>query len=391
MKPEFNYNGLEIETFDEIFQRLAAELRVIYGNEINLAYESPDGQRISIIAQLLLDLETYALQLYNQMDADLASGEWLNKLIKFAGIFRRPATRSQVDVDIETDRLVTLPAGYTVEDDLGQPWVLNSSVQIGIGTSTVTLVAKEFGDFAALAGTVETPVTIVLGVLSVTNPTAATIGVNEETDEELRIRRFNSVENPAYSTLGGLNAKLLNLPNVTDARVYENDTDDYDAGKDLDAHHIWAVVEGGTVADIVETLTKQRTSGCGTKGEESGIYNETVTRPDGSTFIITHEMEFDRPELVPLYIRFKATRTDTLSPIDLDLMKSILVNRKFRIGEDLKASTLYSLIYQAGTNFILSDLEISDDNTTWTDENLISAWDGKFTVDADDVTITEVV
>jgi uncharacterized phage protein gp47/JayE len=391
MKPEFNYNGLEIETFDEIYQRLAASLRQIYGNDINLELDSPDGQRVAIIAQLVLDLETFALQLYNQMDADFAIGDWLNKLIKFAGIFRRPATRSQVDVTVTTDRPLTLPAGFTISDDLGQLWIITNSVDLVIGANTVTFVAQEFGEFSAASGTVTTLETIILGVLSVTNPAPSLDGRDEETDEELKIRRDSSVENPAYSTVGSLVAKLANLANVTDVVVYENDQDTTDIDKDIPPHTIWAVIEGGSVADIVETLVKQRTSGCGTKGDESGIFNEVVTRPDGSTFNIVHEMEFDRPQSVDLYIRFTATRLETLSPIDLDLMKTLIGQRRFRIGENLKASSLYSIIYRAGSNFVLSDLEISDDDTVWTDENLISAWDGKFTVDPANITITEVV
>ena len=397
MKPAFNYDGLVIETFDEIYQRLADGLRQIYGNEINLDYESPDGQRLAIITQLVLDLETFALQLYNQMDADLASGEWLNKLIKFAGIFRRPATRSQVDVDITADRELILPAGYTVEDDLEQEWILQSATQIGIGETTVTLVARDFGDISAPAYTVNNPQTIVLGVTSVQNPSASLDGQDEESDEALRIRRAESVENPAYSTVGGLLAKLANLPNVADVVVYENDQDTVDVEKDMPPHSIWVVVEGGGVTDITETMVKQRTSGCNTKGNELGIYNEVIERPDGSTFTIVHDMNFDRPILTPLKVRFTATRLATQSPIDMDMMKEKIINRRYRIGENLKASSLYALAYQAGQNFVLSDLEITADDDpdpnawVWTDENLLSGWQGKFTVDAANITITEVI
>lgn len=390
-EPQFTNDGLEIETFDEVFQRLAAGFRNIYGNEINLAYDSPDGQRVSIIAQLVLDLETFALQLYNQMDADLASGEWLNKLIKFAGIYRRPATRSQVDVEVETDRILTLPAGYAIQDDLEQRWILTAAVALPAGTTLVTFVAENFGAVEADSNTVTDPESVVLGVVSVDNPDPALPGRDEESDEELRIRRFNSVENPAYSTVGGLMSKLGDLANVTDVVVYENDQDTTDVEKDMPPHSIWVVIEGGSVDDITETMTKQRTTGCNTKGEVEGTYEEEIIRPDGSVFTITHEMTFDRPVEVPLYINLTATRTDSLSPIDLDLMKAKLASRTFRIGENVKASVLYALAYQAGDNFILSDLEISDDDMTFTDENIVSAYDGKFTLSVDDIEINEVI
>lgn len=392
MTLQFTQQGLSVDTFDEIYQRLVTQIQLIYGNDVTIDPEDPDGQRLGILSQLELDLETYALQLYNQMDADLASGDWLNKLIKFAAIYRRPATRSQVDVVITTDRPLTLPAGYTVADDLEQLWITTTALQLPSGANDVTLVAANFGNYTAAPNTVDNPVSVVIGVVSVTNPLAALPGRNEETDEELRIRRNASVENPAYSTVGSLLAKLANLPNVTDVVVYENDKPTQDVPKDMEPNSVWVVIEGGIVTTIVETMVKQRTAGVNTKGTLSGIYNETVVRPDGSTFNIVHEMNFDRPVLTPLKIRLTATRTDTLSPIDIPLMKEKLVARKFRIGENVKASGLYAIAYQTGTNFVLSNLEISDDGgATWTDESVISAYDGKFTVVASDINITEVV
>jgi len=94
-------------------------------------------------------------------------------------------------------------------------------------------------------------------VLSVTNPLAAVVGIDEETDQELRVRRNRSLETPQSSSTGRMFTALANLPNVTDVAVYENDTDVTDAD-DIPAHSLWVVVEGGAVADIVETMVKNR-------------------------------------------------------------------------------------------------------------------------------------
>src|SRR5690606_5090132 len=114
----------EVQTYQEIYDELAAAYRAIYGADINLDADSPDGQRVGIEAKARLDLQSFALALYNQIDPDFSAGEFLNKLIKLSGITRRPAVRSQVDVDVTTDRALTLPAGWTVADSLGQSWAL---------------------------------------------------------------------------------------------------------------------------------------------------------------------------------------------------------------------------------------------------------------------------
>lgn len=391
MKPEFTADGISAQTFDEIYTELADAYRAIYGADINLDPDSPDGQRVGIESTARLDLQSFGLTLYSQLDPSSAMGQALNRLIKFAGITRRPATRSQVDVTLTTDRALTLPADYTVEDDLGQEWTTLNAVAVVSGPNTVTLFAANFGAVEADANTVTEPTTIVLGVTSVTNPAAATVGREEETDAELRIRRNRSLENPATSSVGGLFSVVGNLPNVTDLAIYENDKDTRDTVRDIGPNTIWLVVEGGSVDEIAETIAKNKTGGTPLKGAVTGIYKETLVRPNGAEFVITHEMVFDRPTEVPIRVRLNATRKTSSDPVDTAEIAAQLAARTFVIFENAIASDLYRNVYAAGDNFIATDLEISLDGTTWTDAGLEASPDSKFTIDAANVTVTEII
>lgn len=391
MKPEFTPDGIQVETFQEIYDRIADEYRDIYGADINLDPNSPDGQRVALEAQLQLDLQSFGAYTYTQFDPDTAIGQALNVIIKLSGITRRPATRSQVDVEITTDRPLTLPADYAVEDDLGQAWVTLDEVDVTAGTTTITLFSENFGAVEADAGTITEPVTIVIGVQSVTNPTAATVGRDEETDEDLRLRRNRSLETPQSSSIGRLITALGNVANVTDVVVYENDTATTDS-RGIPAHSLWAVVEGGSVDDIVETMVKNKTGGKPLVGSVTGTFDEEVLRPNGMTFTIVHTMTFDRPTLAPVLVRLNATRKNATSPVDEQLIANEIAKRTFVIGENVLATDLYRNAYNAGDNFIPTDLEVSDDaGATWTDGRLISALNGKFTIDAADVTVTEII
>lgn len=391
MKPKFTPSGIQVQTFEEIYDELADGYRGIYGADINLDPDSPDGQRVGIEAQARLDLQTYGLTLYQQFDPDFALGQSLNRIIKLAGITRRPATRSQVDVTLTTDRPLTLPADYAVEDDLGQAWTTLSTVDVVAGANTVTLFAENFGAVEADADTVTEPVTFVIGVLSVTNPTAATVGRDEETDEQLRVRRNNSLENPATSTVGGLFTVIGNLTGVTDLAVYENDQDTTDTERDIPPHTIWAVIEGGAVDEIVEAIAKNKTGGTGLKGTVTGTYIETLQKPNGDEYDIIHEMRFDRPTEVPLYVELTATRKNSSDPADIDLIKQKLSEKVFGISDNAEASDLYETVREAGNNFVATDLQISLDDITYTDGQLISAPDEKFTIDVANITVTEVI
>ncbi len=218
--------------------------------------------------------------LYSLLDPDFSIGQALNVLIKISGITRRAATRSQVDVSVITTRDVTLPEGYSVEDDLGQIWETSSEVDLTTGTTTVTLFAENFGAVEADAATVTEPVTFVLGVSSVTNSAAATVGRDEETDEELKIRRNRSLETPQSSSIGRLYTALGEVTGVTDVVVYENDTDSTDSDG-IPAHSLWITVEGGDVEDIAECLAKNKTGGKGMVGAVNGTWDETIISPMG--------------------------------------------------------------------------------------------------------------
>jgi len=300
--PKFTPEGIQVQTFQEIYDEIAAGYRTIYGEDINLAADTPDGQRVAIEAQLVLDSQSFGALEYNQRDPDFALGQSLNSIIKLSGINRRPATRSQVDVLVVTDRSLTLPVDYAVEDELGQSWTTLAIRDLSAGTTTVTLFAENFGSVEADAATIINPVTVVIGVQSVTNPIAATVGIDEETDQDLRVRRNRSLETPRSSSTGRMFTALASLPNVIDVAVYENDTDVTDADG-IPAHSLWIVVEGGAVSSIIETMVKNKTGGKGMVGSVTGTFEEDVLRPNGSTFTIIHSMTFDRPVFVPVLVR----------------------------------------------------------------------------------------
>ena len=153
--PNFTPDGIQVQTFQEIYDELAAGYRSIYGEDINLDPDSPDGQRVAIEAQLVLDAQSFGALEYNQRDPDFALGQSLNSIIKLAGISRRPATRSQVDVEVTTGRPLTLPEDYAVEDDLGQSWTTLNAIDIPPGETTVTLFAEDFGAVEAGPATVD--------------------------------------------------------------------------------------------------------------------------------------------------------------------------------------------------------------------------------------------
>lgn len=389
--PTIDANGITIQSFDEILAELVAGYQGIYGVDINLSQESPDGQRVAIEAKSRSDMQAFGLWIANNFDPDFARGIFQAKIAKLSGVFPRPATRSFWDLSVVTTRILTLPTGYQISDDLGQLWELPAPVILPIGTTAITFQATDFGSVTGLAGAVFTPVTVVLGVTGFTAAVDAEPGKDEETDEEFVQKRNLSLENPAFSTTNSLAARLLNTAGVTDARVYDNDSDVYDPINNLNAHHIWAVVEGGTIDDIMQVLLFQKTGGAGIKGAIEATIPETLTRPDGSTFVVYQIRRLDRPVMVPVYVTLTATRKNPLVPVDVALLKQKIAAYKFYIGTSLEASALYCPAYTAGDDFILTLMRISDDNITFIDGSLAPDPGSKFEIVVANITVTEVI
>lgn len=388
--PEITTEGISVQTFAQIFQEYVDGYKAIYGSDINVAVESPDGQRVAIGATLSLDLQLFCVAIANQFDIDLATGQGLKRLLKLAGIYLLPSSRSSVTLTVVTDRDVTMPADYLRGDTIGQNWTPAVETALTTGSNEVTFYAENFGAVEALAGTITEQVTVLTGIVSTTNAAAATAGRNEETEEEVRIRRNRSLEQAAYSTIGSLNAKLLNLTGVVEAVVYENDQDTTDVARDMAPHSIWVVIDGGTLSEIAEVIAKNKTAGTAQKGDEEQTYSETMTRPDGTTFDIVHTVLFDRPTEVPLYIRANVSLKTTGS-INQAAIKSAIAEQSYYIAAPAVASELYALGYAAGTNFVLSDLELSLTGAGgWVDTLLEAGFDERFTISTANIALTEV-
>lgn len=388
MTLQFTPAGIQINTLQEEFDSLAEQYRAIYGADIDLDQESPDGQRVGIEAKARYDVQVFGLNVYNSMDPDFAEGDALQRLLKFNGTSVRAATRSTWDLEVTVAYNLTLEAGYQIKDDLNQLWKLPSDVVVTSGANIVTFQSVDFGPIVGLTGSVLTQATVVLGVTGLAALTDAVVGQAEETEPQTRRRRNRSLRNPAYTTTGSLFARLAETPGVTDLEVYDNDTNVYNSALDLNAHTVWCVVEGGTIADIAETFAKNKNAGTGWKGSIAVTYTETRTRPNGTTYLKTHYLAIDRPTYVPLYVRMTATVDTVGDTVNTDLIKERLEALEVFIGLKIAASDLYEPAQGDAPNFYLTDLEVSTDGITWTDGEVSPGPGGKFTIDGANITVT---
>lgn len=312
-------DGLSVMTRDEVLTYLTDQFKLIYGADINLESDTPDGQWLAITTQLTTDLLDLLVQVYNSFNPDYAVGNVLDQRAAINGVQRLPGTYTITPVTVTAaqslnlyglDGLIPGQARddgedvYTVSDNAGNRYMLEET-QLGVtvGAHSYSFQAEFPGANLTVPNTITVPVTIVLGVTSVNNPSSyTTLGTNEESDANLRVRRAQSVSLASQGYLAGLYAALNNITGMTSAYVYENKTDSVDSDG-VPGHTIWVIVAGtADDADIAQAIYTKRNAGCGLYGSEA----YTVTQVDGTTFIVN----WDEVITKNLFVRFTALSVD---------------------------------------------------------------------------------
>lgn len=384
-------NGLTIDTLPEIVTQLEDGNKLIYGNDIIIDSNSPDGQLINLYAQSKRDVLELLNQVYSGFSLNNAIGTVLDERVSLLSIQRQGATFTQQQVQITVSGALTLQGldsfandlngiGYTVADNTGTQFILLDTINIAVaGTYNLTFRAKDLGSITTIPNTITNPITTVLGVTAINNPTGVlVVGLNGELDSVLRIRAKQSPANKSTGYINGLEGSLKNVSGVTDVKVFENFTTLPDI-YGTPAHTIWAICEGGANTDIANTIYTNKNGGCGLRG----TVIVDILQDNGSIFTA----KFDRPQSVSLWIRFEIKQTLVGQGFDQPAIKQYLVdNLKFIIGQSAETATVTTLTQEAinatGGGGVPLNVEISNDGLSYVDFLATSTPDKKWIVDS---------
>ncbi|EHS7019691.1 hypothetical protein HmCmsJML134_00099 [Escherichia coli] len=327
--------GISAPDYQTILDRLTGYFCQIYGTDAYLDPDSKDGQMVALVALAINDSNNTAISVYNSYSPSTAYGAGLASNVKINGISRKGATNSTVDL------LLTGTAGTTITNGSAKDannviWNLPASVSIGVdGTVTVTATCANTGAVAALAGTITSINTPTRGWTSVTNPTAATVGVAVEQDDELRVRQSQSVALPSLTPFDAVDGALANISGVTRHKLYENDTGSTDSNG-LPEHSISAIVDGGDVTEIAQTIRGKKGQGVATYGKTS------ITVPD--KYGNPHIINFSRSTDVPVYVSIELkVFTGYTSQVGEQIKQAVAdyIN-SLTIGDSVLLSRIYS-------------------------------------------------
>lgn len=382
-----NAQGISAPDYQTILSTITSYFQQIYGTDAYIDPDSKDGQMISLYALGIHDANNTAIQVYNSFSPSTSMSEALSRNVKINGIARNGETRSVVDLLCIGTAGQTITNG-SVRDANNIIWNLPVSVTIQPGGQvTVTATCATAGAVAAMAGTVNQINTPTRGWTSVTNPSAATVGTAVEQDSALRIRQAQSVALPSLTPFAALDGAIANVAGVTRHKLYENDTGSPDANG-LSAHSVAAIVDGGDITAIAQTIIGKKGQGVSTFGSTSVLVQDFWGNP--------HTIYFSRPSPVPVFVAITLkVFTGYTTQVGNDIKTAIAAYiNSLSIGDDVLLSRVYSPanlgVMSGGESryYDINSLQIGRTAGGVTAANIITAYNEAVTCSVDNIAIT---
>lgn len=276
------------------------EYRAVFGADLVVTPNTPQG--VLITAEVIARANAVAnnAALANQINPDIAGGVFLDAIWQLTGGQRLAATKSTIAGVVLAGVAGTLiPAGTLAAKADGTQFESVGDVTLDAGGGAVVdFVAVDFGPIACNPAALNTVVSGVLGWESVTNPNAAVLGRNVESDGASRIRRRQTL---ALQGSGGPEAIISGIMDTEGVRSLSFRENVTNATATIDgivmaAHSIYACVDGGTDLAVATTLLERKSMGAGYNG--ATVVN--VTEPLSGQ---AYPVRFDRPTPTPILAR----------------------------------------------------------------------------------------
>ena len=332
--PVIDEHGITAPTFDQILAYLKQNYRNIYGSDVYLENDSLDGQFLGVLSLALADVNAVCVKTYNSFSPKTADTEALTRNVKINGISRALATYSTVDVTI-TGLSGTLIRAGVVADKNNNKWVLPLNITIPpSGFIVVSATAEKAGAVFAAANSVTVILTPTRGWQSVANANSSSIGQDVETNAKLRQRQALSVSIPSQSMPDGLRGAILDLPNVTRCKYFENNEKTQDANG-LPPNSLCVIAYGGDSQAIGNLIHKYKSMGCVLYGNTT----VSVINSYGDAINIV----FYRPNIVNVSFKLQITTNDSYSADTADSIRKLLAEyvNALDIGDKITQNKLY--------------------------------------------------
>ena len=371
--------GLVLLTYSQIVDSLTRSWQHLFGDDIDLSSNTPDGQLLRIFAEMIADEHDTVREVDNSFNPDVARGAAQDYRYRLNNIERKAGLYTSVPISF-TVLNETSVAGIDGQDmseavawgvtDGIYNYLINSSETFEPGTYTRQVTCTTAVAANPPIGTITRQILDVnnINITDITNSAPTRVGAAEEGDERFAARRELSTVNSGMNCCDSITNQLLELPTVTNAKAYEHDYSNYPESIDADGiplNTIWVVTDGGSAEEIARTIY-ENISGTGTKGSQS----YTLTSASGQSLTFRFDYAITRN----IYLRFQIQKLYPSFNLRVDTFKQTIADEtSIDINAPIDSSTLNTIIRQAimsnsevvQIGAVPLDIQISTDQTNW--------------------------
>lgn len=327
--------GFVAKTIEEDKADIEDEQLLVIDAGLNLSSSQPLAQLNAIIAKKHAELWEALAVAYNAFDRDAAEGRLLDNIGSITGTPRESARKSTATVSLNLNAGFSRSPGTMFAAVVGQPTVIftnkNQVTSVGAGVYSAVFESVEFGPVVANAGTLTVINPAISGWNSVTNPTDATLGNLEETDDAYRQRQADEQTAAGSSTIDAIRADVLKVAGVEQVLVFENTTLATDS-TGLPGKAFEVVIYDGSPAAADEDAIAQAIWDTKPAGSETyGSVTGTATDSQGDPRL----QEFSRATVRNVWLEFDVSVTAQDFPVDgVNLIKAAARDRGNRLSLD---------------------------------------------------------
>jgi len=225
-------NGLVIASYPDIKKAIIDKFKSIYGDDIDISTNTADGIYLEFYSLMINNLLQSFQTLYSNLNIQNATGYYLDILAALKNVKRKQATKSMALIKVTNngESNFTITQGTKFLDINGQTWTYQNESIVKIAPDVIIAQNEEkgilvfadvYGPVSCYAGTIDSLLEVNSDI-DVVQDSDGEIGSFEESDSDLRARCGNSVGLKSMTVLSNMEANLVNILGIQDAKVYNN-------------------------------------------------------------------------------------------------------------------------------------------------------------------------
>lgn len=307
--------GFERKRYIDILADMQSRARTNFGDTIITDTNKPFGKFLDIHAWQIAELWEMLEEVYNSISVDTAEGAALDRLIKYKDLERRVLTAATGTIRVNGTSGTFVGANFIVGKEDGTTYSTTQDGTInGSGYILVPITCNFQGSRGnAEIGEINTIITPLFGVTSVTNESVIANGLDDEKDSDLRERYYSTAG--SISNTETIRIAVSAVEGVVSAFIIENATMDEVDGIPPKSFEVY--VYGGDDAKIGQAIFNSKAAGIKAFGETEVEVQDVNGNP--------YTIGFTRPTIVQVIVQINISVNQFFNIASVDELKDKVV------------------------------------------------------------------